>query len=129
MDSAKYRIVRHRIGHEGTRDSYHIYVLTEHNVFYNFYTPKGLSEIKGVLRLFLDVGRCDSEHFYELEYKRGEMLEQGDASIEFEEKSINLFLSDREYRLIPRQKNQYLCILKSFGHNPKILSNKELILT
>ena len=129
MDNATYRIVRHRIGHEGTREGYHIYVLTEQNVFYNFYTPKGLPEREGALRLVLDVGKCDPEHFYDLEYKRGELLEQGDANIEFDEKSINLFLSDREYRLIPRQQNQYLCLLKGFGYNPKIPSNKELILT
>lgn len=129
MGSATYRIVRHRIGHESTRRGYHIYVLTEHNVFYNFYTPKGLPERKGVFRLMLDVGKCDPEHFYDLEYKRGELLEQGDASIEFEEKNIKLFLSDIEYMLIPRQKNQYLCLLKSFRHNPKIPLANELILT
>ncbi|NYT01136.1 MAG: hypothetical protein GKB99_05395 [Methanocellales archaeon] len=42
----------------------------DHNVFYNFYTPKGLQERKCVLRLVLNFGKCYPEHPYELEYKR-----------------------------------------------------------
>jgi len=109
---ATYRMVRHTIGHEATREGYHIYVLTEDGVFYNFYTPKGLPKKRGVPRLVLDVGKCDPEHFYDLEYKRGELLAEGNASIELDGKGIKLFLSKRKYRLVPRQKNQYLCLLK-----------------
>ena len=77
----------------------------------------------------LDFGKCDPEHFYDLEYKRCKLLERVDARIEFDEKASSCFSAIENTGLFLGKKNQYLRLLKSLGHDPEIRSKKELILT
>jgi hypothetical protein len=77
--SGKYRKVRHRVGHEAYRPGYHLYLLPENESLdmLNFYFPKGLPTTIGEKRLGINVGPCTRGHFYDLEYKRGELLGYG----------------------------------------------------
>ncbi|MFQ6136393.1 MAG: hypothetical protein ACE5PM_04345 [Candidatus Hydrothermarchaeales archaeon] len=113
MKEGRYRFIKHMVGHEAKRSGYHVYVLIEDR-FYNFYLPKGLPQKRSDSRLVLDVSSCCSpEVFYDLEYKEGKLLEEGEAEMELDGRGIKLSLGGAEYRFIPREKDRYLCLLRA----------------